>query len=76
MTESITLNKENKTAIITINRPEALNALNGQVLEELDAALNDINNDNEIKALIITGAGRSFVAGADIAVQSLFDVEA
>jgi len=76
MAESIILNKENKTAIITINRPEALNALNGQVLEELDAALNDVMSNNEIKALIITGAGRSFVAGADIAVQSVFDVEA
>ncbi len=76
MAENIILNKENKTAIITINRPDALNALNGQVLEELDAALNDVINDDEIKVLIITGAGRSFVAGADIAVQSVFDVEA
>lgn len=75
MAENIILNKENKTAIITVNRPESLNALNGQVLEELDTALDDVMNDDKIKALIITGAGRSFVAGADIALQSVFDVE-
>lgn len=76
MDETIILNKENKIAIITVNRPEVLNALNGQVLEALDQALNEIMHDKEIKALIITGAGRSFVAGADIAVQSVFDVGA
>lgn len=76
MDETIILNKENNTAIITINRPEALNALNGQVLEEFDKALDEVAGDPDVKALIITGAGRSFVAGADIAVQSLFDVEA
>jgi len=76
MAENIILNKENKTAIITINRPEALNALNGQVLEEFDEALDEVASDKNVKALIITGAGRSFVAGADIAVQSLFNVEA
>lgn len=76
MDETIILNKENNTAIITINRPEALNALNGQVLEEFDKALDVVAGDPDVKALIITGAGRSFVAGADIAVQSVFDVEA
>lgn len=76
MDETIILNKENNTAIITINRPEALNALNGQVLEEFDKALDEVAGDPDVKVLIITGAGRSFVAGADIAVQSLFDVKA
>lgn len=53
-----------------------MNALNGQVLEELDKALDEVAEDKDLKALVITGAGRSFVAGADIAVQSVFDAEA
>ena len=75
MAKNIILTKENGIAIITVSRPEALNALNGEVLEEFDTTLNKVVSDKEIKALIITGAGRSFVAGADIAVQSVFDVE-
>lgn len=76
MAEYISLAKENKTAIITISRPEALNALNGQVLEEFDSALDEAAADEDVRALIITGAGRAFVAGADIGVQSQFDVAA
>ena len=62
--------EEGTTAILTINRPKALNALNSQVLDELDKTLNDIDI-NKIRSLIITGAGeKSFVAGADIAEMS------
>lgn len=61
---------ENGIAIIIINRPEALNALNTQVLNELEASLDSVRDDNEIQVLILTGAGRSFVAGADIAEMS------
>ncbi len=75
MADHIILKKENQKAVITINRPEVLNALNRQVLDELDAALDEVIKDEEIRALIITGEGRAFVAGADIAVQSTFDVE-
>jgi len=53
-------------AVITINRPDALNALNLEVLEELSQAVGKAENDQEVYALIITGAGRAFVAGADI----------
>ena len=57
-------------AILTINRPKALNALNSQVLEELDKTLDSIDI-NKIRALILTGAGeKSFVAGADIGEMS------
>ena len=57
---------KDKYAIITINRPEALNALNSQVLDELNETLDGIDT-NEVRALIITGEGeKSFVAGADI----------
>lgn len=58
---------ENNTYIITINRPEKLNALNSTVIEELSAAIDEVYNNSEIKSAIITGAGeKAFVAGADI----------
>jgi enoyl-CoA hydratase len=76
MGEHIILKKVNEAAVLTINRPEALNALNGEMLDEMDRALDEAAADKEIKALILTGEGRSFVAGADIAVQSVFDAEA
>ena len=62
--------EDKTTSILTINRPKALNALNSQVLEEIDRTLDSIDL-NKIKALIITGSGeKSFVAGADIAEMS------
>ena len=54
-------------AIITINRPEALNALNLDVLAELEQAALQAEKDQDVFVLVITGAGRAFVAGADIA---------
>ncbi|MCC5906233.1 MAG: enoyl-CoA hydratase/isomerase family protein [Balneolaceae bacterium] len=54
-------------ALLTINRPDKLNALNNKVLEELDAAISLTENSDDIRVLIITGAGeKAFVAGADI----------
>ena len=54
-------------AIITINRPDKMNALNRDVLDDLDAAMEEVYNNPEIKSAIITGAGtKAFVAGADI----------
>ncbi len=68
--ELIKYEEDKTTAILTINRPKALNALNSQVLEELDKTLDSIDL-NKIKALIITGEEqKSFVAGADIAEMS------
>ncbi len=56
--------------VITINRPEALNALNSQVLDELEATFKAVNLE-EVRALVLTGAGeKSFVAGADIGEMS------
>lgn len=58
---------EDHTLIITINRPEKLNALNSQVMQDLDAVFERVYKFPEIKSVIITGAGlKSFVAGADI----------
>ncbi len=52
---------------ITVNRPEKLNALNRKVMEELKACFEDVGHDDEVKAVILTGAGeKAFVAGADI----------
>ncbi len=59
-----------QVGVITINRPKALNALNSQVLEELDAALDAVDLE-QVRCLILTGAGeKSFVAGADIGEMS------
>ena len=59
--------KNEHVAMITINRPKVLNALNDNVLEELNKAFDEIESDKNILGLIITGSGRSFVAGADLA---------
>ena len=61
---------KDKIAVITINRPEALNALNSQVLDDLDAAFSGLDLD-VVRAVVLTGAGeKSFVAGADIGEMS------
>ena len=66
----ITYEQEGFVGIITINRPKALNALNSEVLKELDACLDGVNLETT-RALILTGAGeKSFVAGADIGEMS------
>lgn len=58
---------EDHTLIITINRPDVLNALNKQVINDLDAVMDRVYKFPEIKSVVITGAGlKSFVAGADI----------
>lgn len=65
--KNVILEKEGHLAIVTINRPKALNALNSETLKELDVIIEDLENDNEIYAVILTGAGdKAFVAGADI----------
>ena len=68
--EYIVYEQKGQYAIITISREKALNALNSQVLEELDACLDAVDL-NEVRCLILTGAGaKSFVAGADIGEMS------
>ncbi|MBQ4650778.1 MAG: enoyl-CoA hydratase/isomerase family protein [Firmicutes bacterium] len=62
-------------AVLTINRPETLNALSGDVLDELDAIIDDISKKDYLRALILTGAGRAFVAGADLVIQSKFNYD-
>ena len=68
--EFVNYEVEDYVAVLTINRPKALNALNSQVLEEIEQTIDAVDT-NEVRALIITGAGeKSFVAGADIAEMS------
>ncbi len=54
-------------AIVTINRPEALNALNTKFFEEMDSVITTLSKNSEVKIMIISGSGKAFVAGADIA---------
>ena len=68
--EFINYEAEGMVGVITINRPKALNALNSQVLEELDQTLDAVDLES-VRVLILTGAGeKSFVAGADIGEMS------
>lgn len=65
--ETILVEKNEGVAVITINRPDKLNALNSKVHEEGVAALDELSNDEEIRVVVFTGAGeKSFIAGADI----------
>jgi len=67
MYETITLAVENGVALLTLNRPSVLNALNSTVLRELTAALDAIDADPAVRCAILTGAGeKAFAAGADI----------
>jgi enoyl-CoA hydratase len=54
-------------AVVSINRPEALNALNSRFFEEMDDVIASVSKNRDIKVMVITGSGKAFVAGADIA---------
>jgi len=64
--ETIIVEKKNQIARITLNRPQALNALNETMGEELNAALKEAERGPETRCLVITGAGRAFSAGEDV----------
>lgn len=65
--QTLLTNLENNILTITINRPDKLNALNNQVMEELNQVIDEVYNNMEIKSALITGSGtKAFVAGADI----------
>ena len=68
---NVLLEKKGHIAVATINRPKALNALNSEVLEDLNELVDLVNADEDIYALVLTGAGeKAFVAGADIGEMS------
>lgn len=74
--ENIILEKQDKIAIISINRPQSLNALNKPLFSDLEQALTNLSQDPNIRAIVLTGTGeKSFVAGADIKEFMNFNVE-
>lgn len=75
--EKVLVEKQGNICIVKINNPKALNALNSQVLTEIGIAFEDIERDDAIDVAILTGEGKAFVAGADIAeMQGLSSNEA
>jgi len=64
--ETLTLERRGAVAILTFNRPERLNAINRQVMAEVPAAVEQVRRDDEARALVVTGAGKGFCAGADL----------
>jgi enoyl-CoA hydratase len=67
MNEVLTVRIEGPVALLTLNRPEKLNAMNNEMLAAILRALDEIELDTAVRAVVITGAGRAFSAGADIA---------
>ena len=70
----VEVSKQGHVGIITMNRPEALNALSKAVFADLEKALDQVEHDDEIYVVVITGAGRAFVAGADISEMAHMNV--
>lgn len=64
--ETIILEKKGKIGYLTLNRPKVFNAINAQLISEFREAISEVEKDDEIRVLIITGAGKAFQAGADI----------
>jgi enoyl-CoA hydratase len=74
--ENILVTIADAVATITINRPSQLNALNKQTIDELNQALTEVENNSEVRAIILTGSGdKAFVAGADIKEFANFSIE-
>ena len=75
--QTLLTNLENGILIITINRPDKLNAINSQVMTDINDAVQEVYDNHDIRSAIITGAGvKAFVAGADISEFSGHSVEA
>ena len=63
---NVSIERTGSTALVTIDRPKALNALNRATMDELDGAFRELAADDAVRGVILTGAGRAFVAGADV----------
>lgn len=70
MTDLIRSERRGAVALLTLNRPESLNALDRTILSAFDAAVGEVAQDASVRALIVTGEGRAFAAGADIEAMS------
>jgi len=75
--QNILATRDGAVGIVTLNRPKALNALNGELLTELVAVLEEWDRDDQVRCVVLTGSDRAFAAGADIkemAPQSYMDM--
>ena len=70
--KNITLNQKETIAIVTLNRPKVLNALNTETLNELYEVFTQLDSDTGIRVIIITGSGKAFIAGADISEMNTY----
>lgn len=70
MPEQVIIERSGRIAIITLNRPDRMNAISGTMLSELSSALLEADRDPEVRAVVLTGNGRAFCAGLDLQDQS------
>jgi 2-(1,2-epoxy-1,2-dihydrophenyl)acetyl-CoA isomerase len=68
--KDLILEKDGQIAVLTLNRPDKMNAISAEMRENLPLTLQEVQEDDDFRALIITGAGRGFCSGADVAVQA------
>jgi enoyl-CoA hydratase len=77
MSDTVVLEKHDRVAVLTLNRPDALNALNAELLTTLASHIRDLSHDTNIGCIVVTGSTKAFAAGADIkemATQSYIDM--
>ncbi|WP_283409454.1 enoyl-CoA hydratase/isomerase family protein [Anoxynatronum buryatiense] len=65
-TENLLVEVTDQVAVVKMNRPKVLNALNSEVLKEIEATMTQLENSPEVRVIVLTGEGKAFVAGADI----------
>jgi len=73
--QNIVVEKSEGIALVKFNRPKALNALNSETLTELDQVVQVLSNDTDVRVVVFTGEGKSFIAGADILEMSTLSAE-
>ncbi|MNF23338.1 putative enoyl-CoA hydratase echA8 [compost metagenome] len=72
--ETLILEKRENVGLVRLNRPEAYNALNDQLMNDLTAVLNELESDDNIGAIVLTGSEKAFAAGADIKMMREWDM--
>ena len=68
--ETIIVEVEDHICVVTLNRPDALNALNEALLDELADALEQAQNNEKVRCIVLTGSEKAFAAGADISMMA------